>query len=458
MADQATYEPCGGYRLPPDVGLTGDLLARLVADYRQAHVPRLARLRRSYEGDHDILHQPAKAEYKPDNRIVANYSKQIVDSMVGYFLGHPVKLVGDDDATIAWLNGWRARNDADDLDAELSRLADIYGQAFEVMWRDEAAEPRSTFVGPMNLFVVRDDSVEGRMLYAVRFWLDDNRFDGRTDTMRGTLYDQACETPFTLDGGTARLGEPVPHGFPGVPVVEYVDNEERQGLFEGVLSLIDAHDKALSEKANDVEYYADAYLKILGAHVEDKDLDSLRDSRIINLEGRDAASVQVEFLSKPDADGTQENLINRLERLIFTLSMVSDLSSDTFDTSSGIAIKYRLQAMSDLALVKERKFRRGLNRRHMLLCGYAGNSLPADAWTGVGVRMERNIPSNLLEESQIAGNLAGVTSEETRLSVLSCVPDVKAERRRMADEQEERVAQVVPSRAATGAADDAAVE
>lgn len=445
-ADAATYEPCGGYRISGGTELTGDLLASMLGDYRSRSLPRLVMLRMEYEGDHAILHQAAKAEYKPDNRLVANYARQIVDSMVGYFLGRPAKLLGDDDVTIRWLNEWGVANDVDDLNAELSKLADIYGQAFEVMWRDASAEPHSTFVSPMNMFLVRDDSVEGKVLWAVRFWFDDNRFDGRPDTLRGTLYDATYETPFELVDGKARFGEPTEHGFPDVPVIEYTDNEERQGLFEGVMTLIDAHDKAISEKANDVEYYADAYLKVLGARLDDETLKSLRDSRIINLEGRDTSGVVVDFLPKPDADGTQEHLIDRLERLIFTLSMVSDLSSESFDTSSGIAIKYRLQAMSDLALVKERKFKRGLARRHMLLCGYAANPLDPAAWVGVGVRMERNVPSNLLEESQIADNLSGVTSEETRLSVLSCVPDPKVEMARMRDEREERVSQLVPQR------------
>lgn len=445
-ADAATYEPCGGYRVPDGTELTGDLLASMLSDYKASHLPRLAMLRREYEGDHAILHQAAKAEYKPDNRLVANYARQIVDSMVGYFLGRPAKLLGDDDATIKWLNAWGSANDVDDLNAELSKLADIYGQSYEVMWRDWMAEPHSTFVSPMNMFLIRDDSVAGKVFWAVRFWRDDNRFDNRPDTLRGTLYDATYETPFELVGGTVRFGEATEHGFPDVPAVEYVDNEERQGLFEGVITLIEAHDKALSEKANDVEYYADAYLKILGAHLDEETLKNLRDSRIINLEGRDASNVVVDFLPKPDADGTQEHLIDRLERLIFTLSMVSDLSSESFDTSSGIAIKYRLQAMSDLALVKERKFKRGLGRRHMLLCGYAGNSLSPDAWEGVQVIMTRNLPNNLLEESQIAGNLSGITSEETQLSVLSNVPDPKAEMRRKADEQEARAAALVPQR------------
>lgn len=453
-ANASTFEPRGGYRLPKDTQMTAELLGKLLVDYRSKQVNRLASLRKAYEGDHDILHQKEKAEYKPDNRLVANFAKQIVDSMVGYFLGVPIRTTADDEAFAEYLDVWSAVNDSDDLDAELSKLADIYGAGYELMWRDEEAFARSCSVTPLNCFVVRDDTVENDIIYAVRFWLDDNLFDNARDTLRGTLYDSMFETPFVMDGSKVIFGEPIIHGFDDVPVVEYVDNEERLGLFEGVMSLINAYNKAISEKANDVEYYADAYLKIIGARLDEQTLQNLRDSRIINLDSRDSANVTVEFLSKPDADGTQENFIDRVERLIFVLSMVSDLSSEKFDTSSGIAIKYRLQAMSDIAVVKQRKFRRSLSRRWKLLCNYAGNTrLDAKAWTTVRATFTRNLPSNLLEESQIAGNLSGITSEETQLSVLSCVDSPQAEMQRMADERAEQAAQMVPDRTDGGASD-----
>lgn len=445
-ADAATFDPHEGYRVPEGTEMTGLLLSRILSDYRSRALGRLATLRRAYEGDHDVLRLPRKAAYKPDNRLVANYARQIVDSMVGYFLGMPVRVAGDDKEALAWLAEWSRANDVEDLDAELSKVADVYGSAFEVMWRDGGANPRSSVVTPVNCLVIRDDTVEGRILWAVRFWRDDNRFDGRPDAWRGTLYDSAFETPFEWGGAEARFGEPVAHGFPDVPVVEYVDNEERQGLFEGVLSLIDAHDRALSEKANDVEYYADAYLKVTGAKLDEKTLRTLRDSRIINLAGTNSDKVVVEFLSKPDADGTQEHLIDRLERLIFTLSMVSDLSSESFDTSSGIAIKYRLQAMSDLAKVKERKFRRSLTRRWRLLFGYAACPVADDAWMGLRATFTANLPSNLLEESQVAGNLSGITSRETQLSVLSCVDDPHEELDRIEGEAESSVTSLAPPR------------
>lgn len=63
-----------------------------------------------------------------------------------------------------------------------------------------------------------------------------------------------------------------------------------------MLELINGYNKALSEKANDVDYYADAYLKILGTKLDNESLKSLRDSRILNFEGQDADKLIVEFL------------------------------------------------------------------------------------------------------------------------------------------------------------------
>lgn len=49
-----------------------------------------------------------------------------------------------------------------------------------------------------------------------------------------------------------------------------VENEEELGIFEPVLTMIDAYNKAIGEKANDVDYFADAYMKILGVELDEE--------------------------------------------------------------------------------------------------------------------------------------------------------------------------------------------
>lgn len=183
---------------------------------------------------------------------------------------------------------------------------------------------------------------------------------------RGSWSDGSIVQHFVQDGSYRWDGEAKEHRFEGVPATEFIENDERVGIFEGAMPMIDAYNKALSEKANDVDYFADAYLKVLGQRLEKEDVQHIRDDRVINFDG-DVNGVEVDFLQKPNGDETQEHLLDRLERLIYQISMVANISDENFGTSSGIAMKYKMQAMSNLAKTKERKFRSGMQRRYRLI-------------------------------------------------------------------------------------------
>ena len=120
-------------------------------------------------------------------------------------------------------------------------------------------------------------------------------------------------------------------------------------------------------------------------------------------------------------------LLDRLERLIFQISMVANISDEEFGNSSGTALKYKLQAMSNLAKTKERKFTSGMNRRYRLLFSHPVSKVPKDAWVQLHYKFTLNIPANLLEETEIAKNMEGITSHETQLQAISAVENVQAE-------------------------------
>src|SRR5690606_42025541 len=93
--------------------------------------------------------------------------------------------------------------------------------------------------------------------------------------------------------------------------------------------------QAIADKANDVDYFSDAYLKILGAELDEEALRHVRDNRIINLFG-DAdtlKSLVVEFMEKPSADETQGNLLIRIERLVYQISMVGNINDEKFSNA-----------------------------------------------------------------------------------------------------------------------------
>lgn len=409
--------------------MTPEILAKYMAKHKTEINQRYQKLHDAYENKYKIDKMEKKPDWKPDNRIPVNFAKYITDTMNGFFIGIPIKTTADDETVSQYLEFLDQYNDQDDNNAELSKVCSIYGNGYEMYYVDEDGNIGITYLTPMEAFIIYDDSILERPLFFVRHYTDADNVEW------GSWSDGHVVQHFVNRGTYKWIDQPKKHGFDGVPAVEYVENEERMGVFESALPMIDAYNKAISEKANDVDYFADAYLKILGTSLNENELEQLRQKRIINFDGEDAANLIVEFLQKPNGDTTQENLINRLEKLIFQISMVANISDENFGTSSGIALKYKLLAMSNLAKAKERKFTSGMNRRYKLIFSNPVSGMQKDAWVGIKYQFTQNYPANILEESQIAGNLVGITSQKTQLKVLSIIDNVQQELDQIAEEE-----------------------
>ena len=421
------------YRLPSEEELTDHKLNEFIARHAAECTFRYKRLQDAYETEYPIFLEPAKPKWKPDNRIAVNFAKYIVDTMNGFFIGNPIKLQVDDDdeAVKNYVELLDQYNDQDDNNAELSKICSIFGKGYEMYYVDEESNICITYLSPMDAFMIYDDSVLQKERYFVRLYVD------KDQVLHGSLSDEMKVRWFTIKGKLVWDEEEKVHGFDGVPATEYVENKERMGIFEPVLTMINAYNKAISEKANDVDYFADAYLKVLGPYLKKEDVKHIRDDRIINFDG-DADQIIVDFLQKPNGDTTQENLIDRLEKLIFQISMVANISDENFGTSSGIAMKYKLQAMSNLEKTKERKFASGMNRRYRLIFSNPVSGMLKDGWVKIHPHFTPNFPANLQEEAEIARNLDGLVSQETQLGVLSIVDNTKEEIEAMEEEQAER--------------------
>ena len=249
------------------------------------------------------------------------------------------------------------------------------------------------------------------------------------DKTVGLLIEADTLTDFKSNTNGIELSNERINAYGKVPVVEWMLNDERRGLFEPVISLINSYNKVMSEKANDVDYFADAYMKILGAQLDEESIERIKDNRIINLHGLESSKIIVEFMDKPDSDSQTEHLLDRTERLIYATSMVANISDENFGNSSGTALAYKLQAMSNLALSVQRKFQSALNRRYELFSALRTNvpETMKNEWRNIEYKFTRNEPKNILEEAQTAAQLMGITSDETALSVLSIVSDVATE-------------------------------
>ena len=429
--DRLKREPVtDDFVVPRDTAMEPELLMRLINEHRTEHVPRYEFLGEAYETHYEIFGRAPKPDYKPDNRLAVDFAYDITETFEGYFIGIPVDLKAEDETKAAYLDWYQEHNAQEDVDAELSKMASKFGHAYEMMYQDDEGLPRSAPMSPLCSFMVYDDSVLKRPMWYVTYLYDE---DGE---LRGNWSDAMDVTPFRAVGGSIEFGEPEAHYFGMVPAIDFMQNSERRGLYEGVLNLIEAYNSAISSKADDVEYFADAYMVVEGMELSDDFKTDLRENKLINLWGD--APLKVYFLQKPDGDVAQENLINRLEMLIFKMAMVPDITDDSFSTASGTALKMRLMPMNNLARNKERKFTRGIKQRLRMLANYPGQPFSGDDWQQVEITMHRNMPEDLAAEVDVAGGLSGIVSEETQLSILSCVDDPKREIERKNAEREAR--------------------
>ena len=424
------------YKLPEPLQCSADkpITLTLAEEYIRQHeerFPRYIYLENLYKGFHDVYKQPEKPDWKPDNRLAVNFPRYITDTFLGFGYGVPIKKSHPDDTIAQAINDFERENEITDHEYELARKCCIYGHAFEYLYQDEEAKTKMTICTPMELFVVYDDTVKNRALFAVRYGYHSTETE-QPGQRYGEILTREEIIPF--EGSTA--GEPMENPYGRLPCVEWMLNEDRMGLYEGISGLVEAYNHTLGEKANDVDAFAEAYLAVLGAELDEDGIYKIRDNRVINLYGTDdAKDILVQFLQKPTADGTQENLLNRLETLIYQTSMVANISDESFGSAaSGVALAYKLQAMSNLALTFDRKIEKSLRKRYKLFCSLSTNVPDRDAWRDVDIRTTRNLPKNVAEEAQTAAQLEGIVSKETQLSVLSIVPDVKKELERMEQE------------------------
>lgn len=392
-----------------------------------------------YKGNHNILNKQPR-QFGPDNKLVANLPHYIVDTYNGFFTGIPPKVTLDDKETNSLLQEWNDENSLQDKLSEISKQADIFGRSLAFVYQDEDSQTRIAYSSPVNSFMVYDDTVSRQPLAFVRYWKN-------TDGIQvGMVY--YSDKTISFEG--SKFGDEMLNPYKMVPAVEFYGNEERQGVFDNVKTLIDELDRVLSQKANQVEYFDNAYLKILGVDL-DQDGDGQPDADLIGNQmiyspDADATNATVDFISKPDGDNMQEHIIDRLVSMIYQISMVANLNDEAFaGNSSGVALQYKLLPMRNMAANKERKFRQALRRLYRIVFS-VGTVLPevhSEDWRELVFTFKRNLPDDISNDADIAQRLQGMVSQETLLSILPFVNDPQEEIKRINKEKQENMQQAL---------------
>ena len=411
------------FYLNKDKELTVELLDKMIQKFISTTQPKLKKYKNYYDGIQNILNKSYSDETKPCNKTVINYCKNIVDSYAGY-MATPGHISYKSEQDIEEVMEVLKYNDHNAEDAAFLLDALVYGIAAELMYVDKEAQTRFRLIDPRQCFGIYDDSLTGDLLYFVRFYEASNWDDSNTYYVDVYSDSLVKHYKMTGEGGLLTLIKEEQHYFSQCPANILVLPDEKS-IFDCIMSLQDSANELLSAEIDDYSAFCDAYLALVGADLDEDDVKSMKENRVLVLpEGASAA-----WLTKSANDAQIENILKRVHDSIYRIAQCPDFSSESFvgGVSSGIAIRYRLTGMETRAGIIEGLMKKALQRRVEIITGIASLKLGEEVFRDIEISFKRNIPEDEASIISMINSLKGTVSDATLLGQIPFVTDVNAE-------------------------------
>lgn len=441
------------YRFSKEQVLDPVFLTKLIRRFKREQVPRFIRNQRYYDVKTEILDR-TMTDGKPNNKLAHGFCRYITNMATSYFAGKPIRYIftpADEDSkeevglykkTV--LDVFKA-NYIDSLNFEVAKESSKKGIGFYLLFSNEEADIRIKKMDAETFIPIYSTSLDEFLEAAVHIWSEYD-IEGLLVAEYADVYDEELIHHFKRSSGEivySQSGVSEPHMMGDIPVIVVWNNEEQMGDYEPVITLNDAYDNAQSDTANDMDYFTDAYLCITGASsmMEDALTDdgdegegdgknaavNLRKNRILFLDDNGQAS----WLTKNVNDAANENYKDRLYKDIFFLSQVPALTDENFSGNlSGIAIKYKMTGLEELAIMKENRMRSAQTKMIRIITHFL-NTKMNKSWDPdvVEQKYDRNFVDNISDIITDVRNIDGIVSRETQLDMLpiSVVSDTSAE-------------------------------
>lgn len=154
-------------------------------------------------------------------------------------------------------------NDESAHNLTLAEESAITGEAYELLYTDSDANIRFVNVPSEEIILVCDSTLEQNIICAIRYYrvYDLNQV---TYNEFADVYDDKKISRYSYNRGTTKLLDEREHYFNDVPIVEYLNNNQRRGDLEDVLTLVDAYNLAQSLTLDDLADFTDAFLVLKG--------------------------------------------------------------------------------------------------------------------------------------------------------------------------------------------------
>ncbi|KMK52784.1 Phage portal protein, SPP1-like protein [Fructobacillus sp. EFB-N1] len=384
--------------------LTPKRVGEFIMHHYNKQRPRLINLDSYYKGINTNINSEVSRridEYGADVRLGHPFAQEIVDFHTAFSVGNPINISVDQDHNgqedeHQQLDKINHENGVNSLFYDLFSDMSKYGRAFANVYRDGDVE-KITRLSPANTFMIYSNDVDPVPIMAVRYTEQSKINDDLNyqpymiETWTDSEYN--ISNPVAIADGTVVNGYDVAKTdqLSTLPVVEFWNNTQRLGDFDGVISLIDAYDAAQSDTANYMQDSNDAMLVIKGdiddlldgadlfgnpddeeyleklAEQKKKLMASIKEARTLFLKSGSTGTgqqttVSADYIHKQYDTAGVEAYKSRLYKNIHSFSRTPDVSDENFaSNASGVAMQYKQLGVIQLAKTKRRSFSKGLS-------------------------------------------------------------------------------------------------
>ncbi len=413
--------------------------------WHSQQLPRYKKLMNYYKGEQNIDKRVIKVDRNANNRTMVNWCGFITNTLSGYFLSLPIDYKTKTEQDLTFVEDINRLNTADDEDYELAKMSSIFGHAFEILYFDSNAQVRFNKCSPLNTFMLYDvNELVEIPKAAIRYQVNNDPISNKK-VILVQYYTENYVTTYKLDEtyNIIEQQERELHYYKSLPVIEYLNNEERIGDFEEIISLQDAYNIVTADRTNNIENVVNSLLVIINYAPPSTDeefsklVQRLKDNGMLFIDKEG----DIKYISNQLDGTTVENLRKDLKNDILEISNCPDMSDEKFSgNTSGIAMKYKLWSTEQKTGAKEKKFRRAIYKR-LELISETPKTKPFD-WQVMDLVFTRNIPVNHVEKLESAAKIYGTISEQSYLDYIGSsvgIEDTTVELEKIKEERESKV-------------------
>lgn len=377
-------------------------------DEHQKEVPRLQMLFDYYEGKPHKINEILRDMPQDRDEIFVNNAKYVTDMMIGFTVGSPISYTAAKDKNIdpiiEALDAMRIKKHDKELEKGLSTMGiGLELHYLAVKPGTEAAKvpetmPKIAWIDPRGMFLVVDDTVERTKLFAVRMVK-------KRDLKRQTFWNIIVYTSkgtITYISKTKRLSTSSlmekpkfkAHYYNEVPVVEFRNNEEKQGDYEQNLSQIDGYNVLQTDRIQDKKNFVKAIMILYGFTLpEDKPVE-VNGSIMLEAPAKSEGAV-AEYVTNTFTESEVQTLADSMLADFHKTTYVPNLNDEQFAGNiSGEAMKYKLFGLLLILSIKIGYLEDGIIQRLRLLqniLNVKGNNVDAE---GAVIKFKPNLPMN----------------------------------------------------------------